>query len=261
MGPATRGLLHWLSALIALPAIAYAGRPFFASAWAALRRGGTNMDVPVSIGVLLVSGLSLWQTAAGGAQTYFESATMLLFFLLVGRLLDHRARGRARAAAEDLLTWRSVEVTRAPPRRQHRPPRPEPTSSPATSCWSASASASASTAWSSAAGRCSTPASSRAKACRRTAGPGPCGVCRHAEPRRRAHRPGDRGRRANHAGRMRAADRGRRSAARPDRRAGGPGRARLCARRARLRAGDVPGLDARAGTRRSPTRCWPRPRC
>ena len=111
MGPATRGMLHWLAALIALPAIAYAGRPFFASAWAALRRGGTNMDVPVSIGVLLVSGLSLWQTAAGGTQTYFESATMLLFFLLVGRLLDHRARGKARAAAEHLLTWRSVEVT------------------------------------------------------------------------------------------------------------------------------------------------------
>ena len=111
MGPATRGLLHWLAALIALPAIAYAGRPFFGSAWAALRRGGTNMDVPVSIGVLLVSGLSLWQTAAGGSQTYFKSATMLLFFLLVGRLLDHRARGRARAAAEDLLTWRSAQVT------------------------------------------------------------------------------------------------------------------------------------------------------
>ena len=39
MGPATRALLHWVSALIAMPAIAYAGRPFFASAAAALRHG------------------------------------------------------------------------------------------------------------------------------------------------------------------------------------------------------------------------------
>lgn len=111
MGPATRDLLHWLSALIALPAIAYAGRPFFASALTALRHRHTNMDVPISFGVVLVTGLSLWQTMVGGEQTYFESATMLLFFLLAGRVLDHRARGQARAAVEDLLTFRSADVT------------------------------------------------------------------------------------------------------------------------------------------------------
>ena len=111
MGPATRDVLHWLSALITLPAIAYAGRPFFASALAALRQRHTNMDVPISIGVILVTGLSVWQTMIGGSQTYFESAVMLLFFLLTGRVLDHRARGRARAAVEDLLTLRSGDAT------------------------------------------------------------------------------------------------------------------------------------------------------
>ena len=44
-------LLHWVSALIAMPAIAYAGRPFFASALAAMRQRRTNMDVPISVGV------------------------------------------------------------------------------------------------------------------------------------------------------------------------------------------------------------------
>jgi Cu2+-exporting ATPase len=111
MGPATRDVLHWLSALITLPAIAYAGRPFFASAVAALRQRHTNMDVPISLGVILVTGLSVWQTMIGGSQTYFESAVMLLFFLLTGRVLDHRARGRARAAVEDLLTLRSGDAT------------------------------------------------------------------------------------------------------------------------------------------------------
>ncbi len=111
MGPATRSLMHWVSALIALPAVAYAGRPFFNSAWNVLRHGRTNMDVPISIGVLLVSGMSLVETMRGGEHTYFDSAVSLLFFLLIGRLLDHRARGQARATAERLLALRGADVS------------------------------------------------------------------------------------------------------------------------------------------------------
>jgi len=110
IGPATVSLLHWISALVAMPAIAYAGRPFFASALAALRQRRTNMDVPISLGVLLVTGMSLTETIAGGAHTYFDSAITLLFFLLVGRVLDHRARGQARATAEQLLALRTTDV-------------------------------------------------------------------------------------------------------------------------------------------------------
>jgi Cu2+-exporting ATPase len=107
---ATRDLLHWVSALIALPAIAYAGRPFFRSAWAVLRCGRTNMDVPISLGVVLVTCMSLIQTMQGGEDTYFDSACALLFFLLIGRLMDHRARGQARATAEQLLMLRAADV-------------------------------------------------------------------------------------------------------------------------------------------------------
>ena len=110
MGPATRDLLHWFSALIAMPAIAYAGRPFFVSSLAALRQMRTNMDVPISLGVVLVTGMSLAQTIQGGAHTYFDSAITLLFFLLIGRVLDHRARGQARATAEQLLALRASDV-------------------------------------------------------------------------------------------------------------------------------------------------------
>ena len=110
MGPATRDLLHWVSALIALPAIAYAGMPFFASAAAALRHRRTNMDVPISVGVVLVTAMSLRETLAHGPHTYFDSAITLLFFLLIGRVLDHRARGQARATAEQLLTLRAADV-------------------------------------------------------------------------------------------------------------------------------------------------------
>jgi Cu2+-exporting ATPase len=110
IGPATMALLHWVSALIAMPAIAYAGRPFFASALAALRQRRTNMDVPISLGVILVTGMSLVETIEGGEHTYFDSAVTLLFFLLVGRVLDHRARGQARATAEQLLAMRATDV-------------------------------------------------------------------------------------------------------------------------------------------------------
>lgn len=111
MGPATRDLLHWISALIVLPAVAYAIRPFLAGAWGALRRGRTNMDVPIVLGVLLACGMSLWETATGGEHAYFDSAAALLFFLLIGRYLDAIARGRARASAENLLALTAVAVT------------------------------------------------------------------------------------------------------------------------------------------------------
>src|SRR5690348_7444307 len=62
MLPEQRDFFHWLSALIALPAVAYAGQPFFRSAWRALRAGTVNMDVPICIGVTLALGMSVVET-------------------------------------------------------------------------------------------------------------------------------------------------------------------------------------------------------
>lgn len=99
----TRDLFHWLSALIAMPTVAYAGRPFFRSAWQALKRGTTNMDVPISIGVTLATALSLFETLTHGPHAYFDGAVMLLFFLLTGRWLDSVMRDRARDGVSSLL--------------------------------------------------------------------------------------------------------------------------------------------------------------
>lgn len=108
---ATRQLFHWLSALIAMPAIVYCARPFARSAFTALSARRTNMDVPITIGVTLASGMSLWETMHGGHHAYFDAAISLLFFLLIGRYLDSRARGRARSAAEHLLSLGATAVT------------------------------------------------------------------------------------------------------------------------------------------------------
>lgn len=99
----TRDLFHWLSAAIGVPAIVYAGRPFFTSAWGALKRRTTNMDVPISIGVTLATGLSLWETAHHGKEAWFDGTLMLLLFLLAGRALDAAMRDRARAGVDALL--------------------------------------------------------------------------------------------------------------------------------------------------------------
>lgn len=111
MGEATRGFFHWIQAAIALPALAYSGIPFYRSAWRALKEGRTNMDVPISVAVILATLMSLFEAATHGAHAYFDSGVMLIFFLLVGRYLEARAKGRARAAAQDLLRMMTGTVT------------------------------------------------------------------------------------------------------------------------------------------------------
>jgi P-type Cu2+ transporter len=107
-----RDFFHWLSALIALPAAAYAGQPFFRSAYRALRTGNVNMDVPITIGVLLALGMSLVETVNHAEHTYFDAAIMLLTFLLVGRYLDQSMRRRTRAVAGNLAALKAETATK-----------------------------------------------------------------------------------------------------------------------------------------------------
>jgi Cu2+-exporting ATPase len=110
--PETRDLFHWASALIALPAAAYAGQPFFVSAWRALRARSLNMNVPISLGVILALGMSVIETINHAADTYYDSAIMLLFFLLVGRTLEHAMRRKTRAVAGNLAALKGETAHR-----------------------------------------------------------------------------------------------------------------------------------------------------
>ncbi len=110
MSESVRELFHWLSALIALPAIAYAGQPFFRSARLALKGRRLNMDVPISLGVMLATSMSLYQTIRGSDHVYFDAAITLLFFLLIGRYLDQRMRTRAAGAAANLLGLKATSA-------------------------------------------------------------------------------------------------------------------------------------------------------
>ena len=107
---ATRDMFHWISAAIALPAIAYAAQPFFSNTWAALKARRLNMDVPITLAIILALVSSLWETVLSGEHAYFDAALAMTFFLLAGRYLDHRTRSAARSAAKELT---ALEVPRA----------------------------------------------------------------------------------------------------------------------------------------------------
>ena len=112
LGPATRSLMMWLSAIVAAPCALFAGMTFFESAWRSLRAGRANMDVPISIGVILTLVISFIESYLGGRDAYFDAAVSLLFLLLIGRYLDHVLRARARGAAGDLLALQARAAQR-----------------------------------------------------------------------------------------------------------------------------------------------------
>ncbi|PRD41856.1 nitrogen fixation protein FixI [Phyllobacterium phragmitis] len=120
---ATRDLFHWISALIAVPALIFAGGIFYRSAWNALRHGRMNMDVPIALGVSLAYGMSLYEVINHGPHAYFDAAASLLFFLLIGRTLDHVMREKARSAVTGLvrLAARGAVVLRADGSREFLP--------------------------------------------------------------------------------------------------------------------------------------------
>ncbi|MEM9474336.1 MAG: heavy metal translocating P-type ATPase [Pseudomonadota bacterium] len=107
---ATRDLFHWISAAITIPTVIFSGQPFYRSAMKSLRGGRLNMDVPISLAIILAVALSLWETSLSGHHAYFDAALSLTFFLLLGRYLDQRTRASARSAAQELA---ALEVPRA----------------------------------------------------------------------------------------------------------------------------------------------------
>ncbi|WP_426420893.1 heavy metal translocating P-type ATPase [Bradyrhizobium genosp. A] len=112
MLPEQRDFFHWLSALIVLPAAAYSAQPFFSSAWAALRTRNVNMDVPISVGIVLALAMSLFETAMHAEHAYFDAAIMLIAFLLAGRYLDQNMRRRTRAFASNLAALKAETATK-----------------------------------------------------------------------------------------------------------------------------------------------------
>lgn len=91
----THDLFRWLGFLVATPVVLYAARPFFSGAIRSLSARRLGMDVPVALAIAIIYVASLIEAVRGGAEVYFDSVSMFVFFLLAGRYLEMRARHRA----------------------------------------------------------------------------------------------------------------------------------------------------------------------
>jgi P-type Cu2+ transporter len=103
MDPVIREYLRITSLVVTAPVLVYAGRPFFAGAYASLRAHQVGMDVPVAIGIGLAFAASAWNTLQHSGDVYFDSVVMFIFLLLLGRYVEMLARHRAGSTAEALL--------------------------------------------------------------------------------------------------------------------------------------------------------------
>jgi Cu2+-exporting ATPase len=92
---ATRDVFRWLTLIAATPVVFYAAAPFFAGAMRLCAARRLGMDVPVALAVALIYAGSVIEVVAGGPDVWFESVSMFVFFLCVGRYLEMRARHRA----------------------------------------------------------------------------------------------------------------------------------------------------------------------
>jgi Cu2+-exporting ATPase len=102
MDPTMREYMRLVSMLVSIPVALYAGWPFYRGAWMALRARGISMDVPVSLGIILAFVASVWNALTGTGDVYFDSVTMFVFFLGLGRYIEMVARHRAGSVADAL---------------------------------------------------------------------------------------------------------------------------------------------------------------
>ena len=98
MDPTVRDFFRWVSMAVAAPVVFYAGQSFFAGAWREWQARRLGMDTPVALALALAFVASIYESMRGGAEVYFDSLTMFVFFLLLGRFAEQNVRHRAQVS-------------------------------------------------------------------------------------------------------------------------------------------------------------------
>jgi Cu+-exporting ATPase len=101
-GAAIRGST-WIQLALTLPVVVFAGAPFYIAAWSALRHRTANMNTLITLGTGAAFLYSVVQTIRGAHQVYYEAAAVIIALILLGRMLEARARGKASAAIRRLI--------------------------------------------------------------------------------------------------------------------------------------------------------------
>lgn len=99
-----------LNIALSLPVLLYSSSDYLRSGWAAIRQGGINLDVPISIGIIALFGRSVYEIASGTGPGYLDSFTGLIFFLLIGRILQNKTFDRL-SFDRDYRSYLPISVT------------------------------------------------------------------------------------------------------------------------------------------------------
>jgi Cu2+-exporting ATPase len=115
MGPGSMQFMHWISAALATPVVLYSGAVFYTPSVRALRSGHMTMDTPIAIAIAFTYGTSVFETLRGGTHVYFDAVTALVFFLLIGRVIERSLKRRSGDAAENLRNLMQINARREGP--------------------------------------------------------------------------------------------------------------------------------------------------
>lgn len=97
-------LPRWFQLVLATPVQLWIGRRFYVAAWHALRGGGANMDVLIALGTTMAYGFSAAVTVFGlPYHVYFEAGAAIITLVLMGKLLEARAKGKTSEAIAQLI--------------------------------------------------------------------------------------------------------------------------------------------------------------
>lgn len=107
----SRLMLHLAALIVAVPTTLYSAQEFFSSSVSVLRNLKVNMDVPISMSIVVALSISVYQVFINSEYVYFDAALMLIFFLLIGRYLDLKVRNKARQQTHNLVLKQPKTVT------------------------------------------------------------------------------------------------------------------------------------------------------
>jgi Cu+-exporting ATPase len=109
-----RNAFGWLNMILSIPIVAYSGRGYLSSAYAAFRNRTVNIDVPITIGIIALFGRSSWEIITGYGAGYFDSLAGLIFFLLIGKWYQQRTYG-ALSYERDYKSYFPIAVLKREP--------------------------------------------------------------------------------------------------------------------------------------------------
>lgn len=110
---------NWILFVLSTPALFWSGNQFFINAWKKLRYGATNMDTLVALSTGVAYGFSVFNTFYPSfmlerglkPHVYYESAVVIITFILLGKYLEEKAKGKTSSAIKHLMGLKPKEVT------------------------------------------------------------------------------------------------------------------------------------------------------